>query len=91
MNRPTTTQYDNTNSGAIFANDRKEKDTHPDRTGSINIEGVEYWINGWLKKTKDGKPFLSVSLRRKDEGAKPASAKPATATAHADDGDDIPF
>lgn len=85
------TQYDNTNSGAIFANDRKEKDTHPDRTGSINVEGVEYWINGWLKRTNDGKPFLSLSVRRKDKGAKPASAKPAQATAPADDTDDIPF
>ena len=30
------------NSGAIFVNDRKEKDTHPDRSGSALIDGREY-------------------------------------------------
>ena len=31
---------------------RKDKDEHPDRTGSIMVAGTEYWINGWLKKTR---------------------------------------
>lgn len=58
--------YDNTNRGAIFKNDRKEKETHPDRTGTLNVEGKEYWINGWLKEGKSG-PFLSLSVKPKDE------------------------
>lgn len=78
-------KYDNTNSGTLFQNDRKEKDTHPDRTGTLNVDGVDYWISGWLKKTKDGKPFLSLAIKRKD-GA--ASAKPASKLEAADD---IPF
>jgi hypothetical protein len=32
-------QFDRTNSGAIFANDRKRSETDPDRTGSLNVEG----------------------------------------------------
>lgn len=59
--------YDNTNRGAIFVNDRKETDKHPDRTGSINVEGVEYFLDGWLKETKDGKKFLSLSVKRKNK------------------------
>ena len=61
------TEYDNTNRGAIFANDRKERDTQPDRTGSINVDGIEYFIDGWLKESRDGKKFLSLSVKRKDK------------------------
>ena len=34
--------YDNTNKGILGRNDRKTLDTHPDFSGSINIEGREY-------------------------------------------------
>src|SRR5262249_18716275 len=46
------------NSGSIWINDRKDQDTHPDRTGTARIGGADYWVNGWLRKTKDGKPYL---------------------------------
>jgi len=54
-------QKDNT--GTLWINDRKEKDTHPDRTGALLIEGKSYFLNGWIKKTKDGKPFMSLSVK----------------------------
>lgn len=60
------TKYDNTNTGVLFHNDRKEKDTHPDRTGTINVEGVEYFLNGWLKDGKRGQ-FVSLSIKKKDK------------------------
>jgi hypothetical protein len=59
------------NSGAVFVNDRKEQDSHPDRAGTAMIGGVSYWVNGWLKKTKDGKPYLSLSFKPKTEKANP--------------------
>jgi hypothetical protein len=40
-------QYDNTNRGSLFKNDKKTEEKHPDLSGSINIEGMEYWIF-WL-------------------------------------------
>ncbi len=80
--------YDNTNSGAVFVNDRKSNDSQPDRKGSINIEGREFWLSGWLKKDKNGKPFLSLKATPKDE-QKPAP-KPAPVSAP-EPQDDIPF
>ena len=72
-------EYDNTNRGVLFVNDRKEKDTQPDRTGSLNVEGVEYFFDGWLKESKDGKKFLSVSVKRKDKQPESAPAPRAQA------------
>jgi len=76
-------KYDN--SGALFKNTRKEKETHPDRTGSATIDGVEYWVDGWLKEAKNG-PFLSLAFKRKDSVKAKPKAKPS-----ADFDNDIPF
>ena len=81
--------YDNTNTGALFKNKKKEKDTHPDMTGSINIEGVDYWVSGWTKTSKSDERFVSLSFKRKDADA-PVKAKPAPAEASWDD-TDLPF
>lgn len=60
-------QYDNTNKGIISKNERKEKDTHPDIKGSINFEGVECWLDGWMKTKNDGSgKFYSLSIKRKE-------------------------
>lgn len=89
-------QYDNTNSGLLAKNKRKEKDTQPDYSGSINIEGVEYWLSGWLKTGKEssklaGEKFFSLSVRPKDQ-QRAAAPAPAPASVPADDfNDDIPF
>jgi|TARA_R110002020_G_scaffold207891_5_gene413475 uncharacterized protein (DUF736 family) len=66
-------EYDNTNGGALFPNDRKEKESHPDFRGNINIEGKDYWIKGWKKSSKSGMKFMSLSVTPK-EATKPAPA-----------------
>ena len=81
------TQYDETNRFALFKNERKEKDTHPDLTGTINVDGVEYYLNAWTKEGKKGK-FISGSIKLKE--AKPAAPKPATVDADPF-GEDLPF
>ena len=73
------------NSGALFANERKTKDTQPDRTGSAMIDGVEYWVSGWINKPKNGgNQYLSMIFKKKEEDA----AKSANVDKF---DDDIPF
>jgi len=42
---------DNEKRFAIFPNGKKEKDTQPDYTGEITIDGKKYRLSAW-KKTK---------------------------------------
>ena len=85
------TEYDNTNKGTIGKNTRKETDNHPDITGSLNVGGVDHWINGWKKVNgKDGSSFYSLSVKPKD--VQGGQAAPSPAPAKSDDmDDDIPF
>lgn len=59
-------QYDNNLSGALFQNDRQEKDGDPDMKGSCEVDGVEYWVAAWWNKTKDGVEYLKFKLNPKD-------------------------
>ena len=52
-------QYDNTNSFALFKND-KTKDSQPDYTGNITLEGgKEMRMACWIRESKSGLKFLS--------------------------------
>jgi len=82
-------EYDNTNRGSIWKNDKKETDKHPDFTGSLNVDGHDYWVSAWRRKegASEKAPALSFTVKRKD--GKPA---PGPRTAKRDDMDDqIPF
>ena len=68
-------QFDNTNRGALFKSDQKDNDEDRDYSGTLNVGGADYWISGWLKTSKSGKKFLSLSVKPK-EPAKPAPRKP---------------
>ena len=87
-------KYDGTNRGQIWKNDRKEKDTHPDFTGSQNVmcpccnNATNYWVSAWKRKegAADRAPALSWSSKVKD--GKPA---PSAKTVKEDMDDEIPF
>jgi|SRR6185437_2581806 len=54
-------------SGSLFRNNKKEKDTHPDYTGQAMIHGAQYWVSAWLKTSQDGKKFFSMAYKPKIE------------------------
>jgi len=91
------TQFDNTNRGALFKNGRREKDTHPEYRGSINVGGEDYWLSAWVKTAKDGQRYFSLTVQAKNTKTVPQVQRyptsiPAPQTRTVDDFDDaVPF
>lgn len=73
-------------SGSMFKNDKKTQPNHPDYRGDCKVEGRLYWMSGWIKETKAGAKFLSVSLTLKDDAP---VTRPTTLPTF--DKDEIPF
>ena len=64
------------NSGVLFSNDKREKESHPNYKGNIMVDGKSYWISGWIKEGKNGK-FMGLAVSPKEEQtAQPAKEKP---------------
>ena len=78
-------EYDNTNRGSVWKNAKKETDNHPDFTGSLDVDGVQYWVSAWKKKegANPNAPALSFSIKLKEP-------KPAQ-DGGGDDDSEIPF
>jgi hypothetical protein len=56
----------------LFRDEKKSEPADRDYSGSINIAGTEYWLSGWVKTSKKGGKFLSLSVKPKA----PAEARP---------------
>ena len=83
------------NSGALFVNDKKESEKHPDRKGSAMIGGVDYWVSGWINTSAKGTKYMSLSYTAKDEQSALQQATPQQTAPQAKPVDnfdeDIPF
>jgi len=69
-------QYDNTNRGALFKNDKKETEKQPDYKGKINVNGQDFYLSAWIKSAKDGGKFMSLSVSEPMHGHQATKAKP---------------
>ena len=88
------TNYDNTNRWILSRNDRRDKDTSPEFTGTINIEGKEYWLNGWVREKKDGSgKFFSGTAKPKEPMTLGPDPEPPARRGSMKDqlDDDLPF
>lgn len=80
------------NTGSLWENKKKRPDSNDaDRTGSINVDGVDYWINGWLKRTKTGERFLSLSVKPKQKRDSDDPPEPKQQPLPSDNGFQPPF
>lgn len=96
--------YDDTNRGALFKNEQKESDKHPDYKGKVNVDGVDFWLSAWIKTAESGRKYMSLSVQPKEQSREERNERPAPRT-HGerpggpksrpandfDDGSDIPF
>lgn len=74
--------YDNNNRGALFRAREKKNDNSPDYSGNCEINGVEMWIAAWIKESKAGTKYMSLSFTPKEERREQAPES---------QDDDIPF
>jgi hypothetical protein len=64
------------NTGSIFVNRKKMKDSHPDRTGDCSVvqpcqhcgkeNRFDMIVSGWTKLSKSGIEYLSLALKLKE-------------------------
>ena len=62
-------QYDNNFKGALFKNEKKENDNHPDFKGTCQVAGVDFWLSAWAKTAKSGQKYISLSFQEKEKEA----------------------
>lgn len=82
--------------GALFKNLDKDELSHADYKGDILINGQSYWLNAWLKKSKDGsKTYMSVSAKPKQknmgQALKQVREQPQKPSRPIHEEDDAPF
>jgi uncharacterized protein (DUF736 family) len=51
------------NSGAIFKNNNKTKDTQPDYKGTVTVNGKDMEISLWFKESQKGTKYFSASFQ----------------------------
>ena len=97
------TDYDNTNRGSIWKNDKKDTEKHPDFTGTLNVNGVEFWVSAWKRKAdaSEKTPALNFSVKPKEDrgnqspregaGNQNFSSQGSSGGKFNDFDDDIPF
>ena len=88
--------YDNTNRGALWKNPDKDTEKHPDFKGSLNVNGVEFWVAGWKRKegANPSAPALSFKIEEKEQRNQTPPGAPQPAQQPVPDeifNDDIPF
>ena len=64
-------KYDNSNSAALFANDKKGNEKAPDYKGKGQVNGKDVELAAWVRKSEKGTQYLSITFSEpyKKDGA----------------------
>ena len=79
-------EYDNTNTFVLFKNDKGDNPKRPDYAGTMNVDGIEVTLSGWVKEGPNGKFIAGAVAIAEAKGE--ARSKPAV---EGDDESDLPF
>jgi len=78
--------YDNTNSFAMFKNEKGDNEQRPDYTGTVTLEGgKEMRMAAWVREAKSGVKYLSGRLSEPQVQASDSGSNARV------EGDDVPF
>lgn len=59
-------QYDRTNTFALFPVKDRKSDKHPNLSGTLTLDdGTEWFIDGWTTTAKNGNKFINGKVKRK--------------------------
>ncbi len=81
-------EYDNTNTFALFKNDKQGNDKAPDYKGKINIDGRDLELAAWIRKSAKGTTYMSGQVSEPWQGNKQDFQAPQKSETFEDD---IPF
>lgn len=84
--------YDKTNRGVLFKDEKRTNERAPEYTGTINFLGKDYKLSAWIRESKTGKKFFSLAITSPALSPKKVE-KPAEPleTTMMDDVDELPF
>jgi hypothetical protein len=89
------TEYSKENRGAVWRNEKKATDRHPDFTGKATIDGVDYYVSAWKRGPDDNPkaPALRFTVTPVADVAQKGIQQAKQVMQAEDDfeGDSIPF
>lgn len=79
------------NTGLLFENNKKDDDKHPDMRGQVNINGKDYSVAAWSRKSKNGNEYIYLSFGDFQPYEKPQDKASQKEADKEETTDDLPF
>ena len=81
------------NSGALFKEEEKKSDKHPDYKGNCLVNGKQMYIAAWINTSQGGKKYMSLSFSepKVEYSKQDSNATPTPQFTEPSAKEDIPF